>query len=43
VDDPAAVGETLHGLHTFAAACPDVRIVPTHCPEAYTREVQPWT
>ena len=42
VDDPAAVGATLHGLHTFAAACPDVRIVPTHCPEAYAREVQPW-
>jgi glyoxylase-like metal-dependent hydrolase (beta-lactamase superfamily II) len=38
-DDFAAVGATLEGLHAFAAARPEVRIVPTHCPEAYAREV----
>lgn len=35
VDDVAAVRDTLAGLHAFALACPDVTIVPTHCPEAY--------
>ncbi len=33
VDDARAVGATLAALHAFAAARPDVRIVPTHCPE----------
>lgn len=39
VDDFRAVRETIDGLHAFAAACPDARIVPTHCPEALEREV----
>jgi glyoxylase-like metal-dependent hydrolase (beta-lactamase superfamily II) len=33
VDDARAVGATLVALGGFAAACPKVRIVPTHCPE----------
>ena len=40
VDDPRAVRATLDGLHTFAHACPDVALVPTHCPEAFAREVE---
>jgi hypothetical protein len=40
VDDPPAVRTTIEGLHAFAEACPDVRIVPSHCPEAFAREVQ---
>jgi glyoxylase-like metal-dependent hydrolase (beta-lactamase superfamily II) len=39
VDDAQAVGTTLEKLHAFALACPDVLIVPTHCPEVYAREV----
>jgi hypothetical protein len=35
-----AVRSTIHNLHTFAEACPDVRIIPCHCPEAYEREVK---
>lgn len=34
VDDWNAVRTTIEGLHTFARHCPDVLIVPTHCPEA---------
>jgi glyoxylase-like metal-dependent hydrolase (beta-lactamase superfamily II) len=37
VDDPRAVRATIERLHAFSRACPDVRIVPTHCPEAFTR------
>jgi hypothetical protein len=37
IDDFAALERTLHRLHAFAAARPDVRIVPTHCPEALAR------
>jgi glyoxylase-like metal-dependent hydrolase (beta-lactamase superfamily II) len=33
VDDARAVGVTLAALGEFAAARPEVRIVPTHCPE----------
>jgi glyoxylase-like metal-dependent hydrolase (beta-lactamase superfamily II) len=33
VDDPQAMHATLAALHAFALARPDVRIVPTHCPE----------
>ncbi|NNJ13604.1 MBL fold metallo-hydrolase [Chloroflexales bacterium ZM16-3] len=33
VDDARAVGRTLANLGAFAAARPDVRIVPCHCPE----------
>ena len=40
VDDPRSVQQTITALHTFATACPDVRIVPSHCPEAFAREVQ---
>jgi glyoxylase-like metal-dependent hydrolase (beta-lactamase superfamily II) len=39
VDDRRAVRETLGRLHAFAQAHPDVTIIPTHCPEAYAREV----
>lgn len=35
VDDPAAIKTTLERLHAFSLACPDVLIVPTHCPEIY--------
>lgn len=38
-DDPAAVRRTIAHLHRFAAACPDVRIVPSHCPETFAREL----
>jgi glyoxylase-like metal-dependent hydrolase (beta-lactamase superfamily II) len=40
-DDMAAVRSTIDNLHAFAEACPDVRIIPCHCPEAYAREVEP--
>lgn len=39
VDDPRAVRATIERLHAFSRACPDVAIVPTHCPEAFAREV----
>lgn len=39
VDDPRAVRSTIDHLHVFAQACPDVVIVPSHCPEAFAREV----
>lgn len=39
VDDRRAVETTIQRLHDFALACPDVTIIPTHCPEAYAREV----
>jgi len=35
VDDPRAMRATIAALHAFAAARPDVRVVPTHCPEVY--------
>lgn len=41
VDQPGAVRTTIERLHAFALACPDVRIVPSHCPEAFAREVRP--
>jgi glyoxylase-like metal-dependent hydrolase (beta-lactamase superfamily II) len=37
IDDFGALERTLQRLHDFAAARPDVRIVPTHCPEALAR------
>lgn len=40
VDDMKAVRATIEKLHTFAEACPGVRIIPCHCPEAYEREVK---
>jgi glyoxylase-like metal-dependent hydrolase (beta-lactamase superfamily II) len=39
VDDRAAVRATIERLHAFAQAAPDVRLVPSHCPEAFAREV----
>lgn len=39
VDDFGAVESTLNNLADFAAARPEVVIVPTHCPEAYADEV----
>jgi glyoxylase-like metal-dependent hydrolase (beta-lactamase superfamily II) len=39
VDEPRAVRTTISHLHAFAQARPDVRIIPTHCPEAFAREV----
>src|SRR5438477_176059 len=39
-DDMRAVSATINGLHTFAQARPDVRIIPCHCPEAFAREVR---
>ncbi len=41
IDDAQAMRATLTGLHHFMAARPDVTIIPTHCPAAYAREVQP--
>ncbi len=40
VDNAQAVRTTLEKLHIFMQACPDVRIVPSHCPEAFAREVR---
>lgn len=43
VDDPASVKVTIDSLHAFAMARPDVSIVPSHCPEAFQREVVRWS
>lgn len=40
VDDPEMVRTTIHRLHDFALAWPDVVIVPSHCPEAFADEVE---
>ena len=40
-DDARAVRTTLDGLNAFHRACPGVTIVPTHCPDAYARLVEP--
>ena len=40
VDDPLAVRSTIYRLHEFAEICPDVLIVPSHCPEAFQEEVE---
>lgn len=42
VDDPRAVRTTIERLHTFAAARPEVVIIPSHCPEAFEKEVRAW-
>jgi glyoxylase-like metal-dependent hydrolase (beta-lactamase superfamily II) len=39
-DDPRAVATTIARLHAFAAARPDVAILPTHCAEALGRELR---
>jgi glyoxylase-like metal-dependent hydrolase (beta-lactamase superfamily II) len=41
-DDPRAVRRTIAGLHAFAAARPDVSIIPSHCPDTFAREVPRW-
>jgi glyoxylase-like metal-dependent hydrolase (beta-lactamase superfamily II) len=38
-DDMHAVRATISNLHTFSLAYPDVRIVPCHCPETFSRVV----
>lgn len=35
VDDPKQLSQTLLTLHNFWRANPDIRIIPTHCPEAF--------
>jgi hypothetical protein len=40
-DDGHVARDTLSRLHRFHLARPDVEIVPTHCPEAYARLVEP--
>lgn len=37
-DDARQMRVTLRRLHEFALACPDVDLLPTHCPEVYARE-----
>jgi glyoxylase-like metal-dependent hydrolase (beta-lactamase superfamily II) len=39
-DSPNSLHTTIWRLHAFAAEHPDVRIVPSHCPEAFEREVK---
>jgi glyoxylase-like metal-dependent hydrolase (beta-lactamase superfamily II) len=41
IDSPQAVRTTLRSLHEFARVRPEVRIVPTHCPEAFSECVSP--
>ena len=40
VDDPQAVRSTIYRWYDFARNCPDVLIVPSHCPEAFAEEVE---
>lgn len=39
IDNRRELRESLDRLHAFAQQFPDVTIVPSHCPEAYAREV----
>jgi glyoxylase-like metal-dependent hydrolase (beta-lactamase superfamily II) len=39
VDSMASMQSTLKCLHAFSVACPEVAIIPTHCPEAYQQYV----
>ncbi len=39
VDDAHAVRTTIHHLHDFIQASSDVIVIPSHCPEAFTQEV----
>lgn len=43
VDDWRAVQRTLVNLHAFAQAHPTWRLIPTHCPEVFARDVEPLT
>jgi glyoxylase-like metal-dependent hydrolase (beta-lactamase superfamily II) len=38
-DDSTQLAATIAGLHAFAAARPDVLIVPSHCPETFAQVV----
>ncbi len=38
-DSPNSLHATIRCLHAFAAEHPEVRLVPSHCPEAFEREV----
>ena len=38
-DNTGELAATIAGLHTFAAARPDVLIVPSHCPETFAQVV----
>ncbi|HZU68314.1 MAG TPA: MBL fold metallo-hydrolase [Ktedonobacteraceae bacterium] len=40
VDDARAARTTIDHLYEFAQACPDVVIVPSHCPEAFAEVVE---
>jgi glyoxylase-like metal-dependent hydrolase (beta-lactamase superfamily II) len=40
VDDPRAVATTIERLYAFCSIWPDIPLVPSHCPEAYAREVE---
>lgn len=39
IDDAHAMHATIQHLHDFMLARPDVIIIPSHCPEAFAREV----
>lgn len=41
VDDPTAVRQTITNLHHVVQAHPDWRLIPSHCPVAFAREVTP--
>lgn len=38
-DDTRALRSTIGHLHAFAAACPDVQIIPSHCPETFAHVI----
>ena len=40
IDDARAMRATIQHLHDFSIARPDVVIIPSHCPEAFAREVE---
>jgi glyoxylase-like metal-dependent hydrolase (beta-lactamase superfamily II) len=40
IDNKRDLRNSLASLHRFAQAHPDVTLIPTHCPEAYAREVK---
>jgi glyoxylase-like metal-dependent hydrolase (beta-lactamase superfamily II) len=40
IDDATAMRATLDRLHEFAAANPDVAVIPSHCPEAFAAHVR---
>jgi glyoxylase-like metal-dependent hydrolase (beta-lactamase superfamily II) len=39
MDDAWAMRNTIDHLHAFSQMCPDVMIIPSHCPEVFAREV----